>query len=315
MILVVASPEDSHVRIVARILRQAGHEVRFLDWAHAAETVRLAYPIGNSVAGLPATLGDDFDAASIDTVWYRRAPFPLLPDIREEDERRFAIAEWVCAVEGFLTSLSCRLVSSPARQREATKPRQLEAAVRAGLRIPETLITSDPQAAAKFVAHHGGRVVHKVLTATNHFFPETRRFDEHARDALENLPLAPTILQEEICGPKELRITVVGDRFYTAEILPQADDDRVDSRLNLDRPYRASELPRDVEHRLLAMMEDLGLLFGTVDMKVARDGEYVFFEVNPQGQFLYVEILTGLPIADSVAQLLMSGSGTSNYGA
>ena len=305
MILVVASPDDSHARIVARILRRAGHEVRFLDWANAAETMRIAYPIGNRVPGVSASIGEDFDPASIDTVWYRRAPLPLLPGIREEDERRFAIAEWVCAVEGFLSSLPARFVSSPARQKQATKPRQLQAALRAGLRIPDTLITSDPQAASKFVAHHSGKVVHKVLTATNHFFPETRRFDEHARDALQNLPLAPTMLQEEVCGPMEFRITVVGERLYTAQILQHSGDDRVDSRLNLDRPYRASELPPDVGRRLLAMMGDLGLLFGTIDMKVASDGDYVFFEVNPQGQFLYVEILTGLPISDSVAQLLM----------
>jgi hypothetical protein len=33
----------------------------------------------------------------------------------------------------------------------------------------------------------------------------------------------------------------------------------------------------------------------------------VFFEVNPQGQFLYVEILKKLPISDGVARFLAGG--------
>ena len=51
-------------------------------------------------------------------------------------------------------------------------------------------------------------------------------------------------------------------------------------------------------------MGELGLLFGTIDMKLTEGGEHVFLEVNPQGQFLYIEILTGLPIANAVADFL-----------
>lgn len=51
-------------------------------------------------------------------------------------------------------------------------------------------------------------------------------------------------------------------------------------------------------------MATLGLVFGTIDLKITHDGEYVFLEVNPQGQFLYVENLTGLPITLALARLL-----------
>jgi biotin carboxylase len=51
-------------------------------------------------------------------------------------------------------------------------------------------------------------------------------------------------------------------------------------------------------------MRQLGLLFGTIDMKLTDEGEHVFLEVNPQGQFLYIEILTGMPIASAVADFL-----------
>ena len=53
-------------------------------------------------------------------------------------------------------------------------------------------------------------------------------------------------------------------------------------------------------------MDELGLVFGTVDLKLANSGEHVFLEVNPQGQFLYIEILTGLPISNALAEFLSS---------
>ncbi len=52
-------------------------------------------------------------------------------------------------------------------------------------------------------------------------------------------------------------------------------------------------------------MDKLGLVFGTIDLKLADSGERVFLEVNPQGQFLYIEIQTGLPISNALAELLI----------
>ena len=53
-------------------------------------------------------------------------------------------------------------------------------------------------------------------------------------------------------------------------------------------------------------MDEMGLVFGAIDLKLAVNGEPVFLEVNPQGQFLYVEIRTGLPISDALAEYLAS---------
>jgi D-alanine-D-alanine ligase-like ATP-grasp enzyme len=56
----------------------------------------------------------------------------------------------------------------------------------------------------------------------------------------------------------------------------------------------------------LALLEQLGLPFGTIDMRIDPCGEYQFLEVNPAGQFLWIEIATGLPISAAVADLLQS---------
>jgi len=71
----------------------------------------------------------------------------------------------------------------------------------------------------------------------------------------------------------------------------------------LDVPYKPHS-PQEVESLLLRLMDELNVQYGTIDMKLREDGEYVFLELNPQGQFLYSEIKTGLPITRAMAAFL-----------
>jgi len=117
--------------------------------------------------------------------------------------------------------------------------------------------------------------------------------------------LSPTFFQEEVFAPYELRITVVGQKIFAARFPVPAGV--TDARPHIDSPYVPHRLPDDVASRLLALMKRLDLVMGTIDMRQREDGEYVFFEVNPQGQWLYVEIKTGMPIVRAVSELLAHG--------
>ncbi|MEV4245300.1 hypothetical protein AB0J63_18065 [Streptosporangium canum] len=50
-----------------------------------------------------------------------------------------------------------------------------------------------------------------------------------------------------------------------------------------------------------------GLTYGAIDLILTPDGRYVFLEINPNGQFLWIEDATGLPIGAAIGDLLMSG--------
>ena len=173
-----------------------------------------------------------------------------------------------------------------------------------GLRVPDTIVTSDPAAAEAFVEKHGRRVIHKAMTAPRNHLLDTRRWCEDDRKALADVAIAPTVFQELIDGPADLRVTIVGKELFAARIETAAGRAGIDSRLDSDAPCHAYDLPPDLVARLLALMAALGLAYGTIDLKVTDDGEHVFFEVNTQGQFLYIEILTGLPITRAMAALL-----------
>ena len=58
-------------------------------------------------------------------------------------------------------------------------------------------------------------------------------------------------------------------------------------------------------------MEGLGLRYGAIDMVFTPDGRYVFLEINPNGQYLWIEYQTGMPISDAICDLLMSDLPTS----
>ena len=53
-------------------------------------------------------------------------------------------------------------------------------------------------------------------------------------------------------------------------------------------------------------LDDLGIEMGVIDIKIHNNGEYWWFEVNPQGQFIFMEPLTKINFIDEFANYLVS---------
>jgi glutathione synthase/RimK-type ligase-like ATP-grasp enzyme len=126
---------------------------------------------------------------------------------------------------------------------------------------------------------------------------------------LSGLHLCPMTFQEMIPKALELRTTVVGDRVMTASIDSQASaraahDWRRDG-LRLVQDWRAYELPREVEEKILRLMDYFVLNYGAIDIIVTPDGRHVFLEVNPVGEFFWLERSPGLPVSDAIADVLL----------
>ena len=303
-VLIVANPEDLHAKFIGRTLEQRSCDVRFLHIARFARTAAVSVQPRNPPCAEVIDSDAVLDLDGVATVWYRRQGRPELPPDLTADDQAFALREWEQTLDGIVLSLDAKFVNPVGAQRAAVKPRQLVVASRHGLRVPETLITSSPSAAIEFIDVHSGRVVHKTMSAPRHLFAATQRWQAGDERFLANLGIAPVMFQEEISGACEIRATIVGDDVFAARI--ETDANTVDSRLRPDAPCDAWALPDQVCEAALRTMRSLGLVFGTMDLKIDDNGEYVFFEINPQGQFLYIEILTGLPISDALASLLAS---------
>jgi glutathione synthase/RimK-type ligase-like ATP-grasp enzyme len=316
VIVAVSYPGEEHTDAVVELLREQRREVVRLDLAD--------FPLRRPVAfrwspgGPPAwTIGPDesadgapgpraVDLAAARVVWWRRVrPFDVAGPA-DPAARAFAASETDSAVLGALDALPATWVNPRAADEAAhRKPLQWTHARAAGLDLPDTLVTTDPGRARRFVARHGaGGVVYKALLAVPGAWRETRLVTTDDLARLGDLRLAPVTFQEYVPGV-DLRVTVVGDQVFTAEIDATATSYPVDMRMVLDEAaMRPAGLPAAVEKSLLALTQRLGLTFGAADLRRRPDGRHVFLELNPAGQWLFVEARTGQPITSAVAGLL-----------
>ena len=308
MIAIVATAKDVHYRCVAEELRRMGRESFLVEIPKLGSEARFTMATGGdrhqtwSVPGHGAV-----DLEQVSCVWYRRVFSPVLQPAPSKADGDWALREWREATTAAFAANGARFLSDPwAQELAAMKPYQLRVAHRLGLRIPDTIMTNDAEAARAFVHKHAGRVIHKVVKSPRDRFVGTQTWRPGDDAELKWLHLTPTIFQERIVAPYELRITIVGQRIFAAEFPVEAGVS--DARVLLDVPYKPHQLPREIEALLLKLMDELGLQYGTIDMKLHEDGEYVFLELNPQGQFLYAEIKTGMPITLAMAEYLAHGS-------
>jgi hypothetical protein len=163
MILILSNPRDIHAKHVARKLHQRGRDVVCLSKADFGNggLVTLSPNAHRGVLTLPD--GTRIPSEAVSAVWHRR-PGAVRANrvITDEPDRSFADNEWTQALDGFFSVASKRNVSPPGKQRTAIKPLQLSLASQAGLCVPATLITSDPEEALTFVARHRGRLCTKL---------------------------------------------------------------------------------------------------------------------------------------------------------
>lgn len=322
-LLAIAPADDEHLLAVAARLRARGEHLTVLDLARlpgaASATVELER------AG-PArfTLSDgarSVDGAAVTAVWWWR-PAPLVPaapaDPTAGEDARDAARATAAVLASTWHALPSRWVNDPVREEVASrKPFQLAVARQAGLQVPRTLVTADPDRARAFLASVGRDgalldAVVKPVAPVRAARLYTRRLRTADLDGLEAIRAAPVVLQEYVDGV-DLRVTVVGRELFAMEVDARRSAHPEDCRRDPSiRPgARAAAIPAEVGRRLLAVMDRLGLAYGAFDLRRSEDGEHLFLEVNPAGQWLFAEEATGHPITAAVARLLAGdGPGT-----
>ncbi|MET0838398.1 MAG: MvdC/MvdD family ATP grasp protein [Marmoricola sp.] len=313
MILLVSHVADDHLAPVLAELDRIGSESAVVDTSllPAATALSSAHSVHGDRWRLRLPDGAWLDLSDCRAGWWRRA-LPPGPDPRVADPAQAAWAanETFEATSGFWDAVPITWVS-PRRAIETAmmKTWQLPAARAAGLEVPDTLVTSDPDEARAFVDRVGlGRVICKAFSATLENWRETRVVGPEEYALLDQVSVAPVIFQELVPAEVDLRITVVGEEFFPAAIHSQELDYPLDFRLFLETGpgvrMSPAELPRSVEDGLLRLLKSAGLRYGAIDMRRTPEGRHVFLEVNPAGQWRFVEEVTGQPITAAMAQLL-----------
>lgn len=312
-VLILAPEDDDHAVAVEAEISRLGGTALVVDLALFPQesTLEARYSCCGDRDFALSLRGRRYDLSTVGAAWWRRPGHPVVsPDITRESHRVFTVNECSEALAGLWHALDVFWINDPARDGVAhRKVTQLRVAQDVGLRIPQTLVTNDPDQARLFVDRQGYRdVVYKAFSALPNEWRETRVLRPAELSLLDSVRHAPVIFQEYVPADVDLRVTVVGEHVFAAAIGSQQTAYPVDFRMDMARATVSPvDLPDEVADQLRRYLDALGLVYGAIDMRLRPDGEYVFLEVNPAGQWLFIEERTGQPISAAVAQALLDG--------
>lgn len=294
-------------------LRSHGHEPVLFDTDRFPSEIRVSLlddGTARIVDGDTVHVLDDLHA-----IWYRRALWTrpdLPPDVAavvHQESRTF--------VQGLIERFRPYVLQPRSLTTSAgLKPRQLSVARRNGLDVPATVVSTDAGVLREHARALGGNIVTKVVTSLvvrddAMQVVMTSPVSQEDLDALSEVEVVPVVLQERLDKLRELRVTVVGDALFVCSVDTRGDDTaEVDWRRNPDGVvWSPDTLPEAVGQALLATVQELGLVFGAADIIHTTDGRYVFLEVNPAGEYLWVDHLVGRGISRAIADLLHARGG------
>jgi hypothetical protein len=194
---------------------------------------------------------------------------------------------------------SARVVNRPSSMGlMASKPRQAAVIAGHGFAVPETLLTTDPDAVRDFVAGRG-TVVYKSISGLRSIVSRFHADDERLAD----VAWCPTQFQEFVPGD-DYRVHVVGDEVYCSRVESKADDYRYGARQGHALRMTPELIPDDWATRCRELAEHLGLLLAGIDLRRTPDGDWYCFEVNASPAFTFYD-RHGQGIGGAVAHLLM----------
>lgn len=329
-VLIVTDPSDVHAEAVAYALQRKGHHCECLLAPDFPTLLSLSARIdpwdqaGRFRLRGPGVIEED-QSRPFDAIWMRRPGGAILPEDMHPGDRQ--IAERQCEV--FLAGVTPFLdhgagtfwVNPPASEATAPhKANQLRRAVRAGLAIPATLISNDPDDIRAFLREQGGVVAHKLLRPASWVSGGDGREHVYAAYTVpvteaqlpddDVLRLCPGIFQTFLPKSFELRVACLGDFLVAARINSQTDEraatDWRAGQTHIEmEPY---DLPHDVAEGCRRLLRELGVVHASLDFVVTPDGDHIFLEANPQGQFLFLETRAGLPLLDMFSEFLVRGT-------
>jgi glutathione synthase/RimK-type ligase-like ATP-grasp enzyme len=315
-VLILSRPNDQHLAPVIEEIRVRGVHVCYLDQADFPHNISINVQTGQDHKLWSGTLISPLETIALDSlisIWRRRPTTYKAPMIYTPGERTFIEEEADRAFLGVLDSLFSHVLwvsRTHSIRRAELKALQLSLAQHCGLRIPRTLITNEPAAARAFYETCQGNVVVKAVSRgtiedePQHIgrFIYTSRVEQDHLHQLEGIRVTAHLLQEYIAERTNIRVVVIGQQVFAAEI----HSPHLDFRQNYDEnTYRIHRLPEETKQRVLALVRACDLQFSSLDLLLTKEGNYVFLDLNPNGQWFFLQQhLPQLPLKEAMADLL-----------
>lgn len=306
-VLVLSASDDLHALCVLRELHALGAQAHLIamDRISVGDVVRVRVEQGSFEAYLRDVEGQEIALSDVGVVWYRRVNVRMpVPEDAPEEVVDLIKRDCRASVLGALTCFSSiQFVNPlPAADRAEYKLVQLAAAADVGLAIPKTVCSQNPSTVREFVGSLGGQAIAKPVAGSAKRAYLTCALDLSSQLSDEDIGLCPTLFQELVPGERHFRVCVFGEQVVAFSLSSQSLDWRPDGSTT----FEPCVLEDRHSRALVQLHRRLGLRMGIADLKQAPDGSVVFLETNQQGQFLFCEAATGVPLGRMMAEFLLS---------
>lgn len=318
-ILIFTNKEDIHADLVIKKLRERGEFVFRFNSDDFPVNSKITITLeGGQLKIKFTTRKGTLCAEDIKSIWFRRwSPIGIDPAI-DETHRQFIEEETKMFMRGLWAVLKGFWVNNPnIIFRAQNKIYQLMIAQEIGFNTPYTLFSNSPDDSSRLSEQYPA-LAYKSMSggliqesSTHKEVVLTKRLPQRNKTLFESVRYCPSLLQPYIEKKYELRITVVGDQMFPCAIYSQdakSDEVKIDWRRHYELEnikHEACRLPAKIEEKCRCLLARLEINFGAIDMIVSPDDEYIFLEINPNGQWLWIEQLAGLKISDALANILI----------
>ena len=255
----------------------------------------------------------EYNLLDFTSIYFRRPELPLYNDSNlSEGEKSFLQVEIYYTLEGIYRLLSNKhwFNNVYAIRNAENKIYQLLVAKEVGFKIPTTLISNRYEGIDRFLKYgnhiikpvHNARIMDKKCPRIVYTSEITQMVSKDEAEFNINY------LQNKIEKKCDVRATFVGHKCFAVAIDSQVlQETRIDWRNGEHLlEHTPITLPHDIQEKCLKLMSNLCLNFGAIDFILDRQGNYVFLEINPNGQWAWIEHLTGLPISKEIVKCLIS---------
>jgi RimK-like ATP-grasp domain len=321
MILIIGPDDDKHALIVEQGLSKLGQSNTRWDASCSPLIQKTSLRLDDEPEAVLAREATVWGTSEPTVVWYRREGNIALPQGLGASQLDIFTRETMSTRRGVFSAMGKAFwvndwINAWAAE---NKVRQLACAKHIGLPIPRTLVSNSPQDISQFFDECNGDVIHKM------FYPA--QFDHGKRIAGTNqltkqhlthtksLEICPAIYQEKVAVEFEVRVCIFGETVLAAKLVNQSGT-HVDIRTNHFAGVEAStfDLPPVIAEKCIALVHGMGLVSGSIDLAHTKDGNWIFFEVNQSGQFLWLELMVpSLPVLDAFCKFLVHGKRDFRY--
>jgi len=190
------------------------------------------------------------------------------------------------------------------------------------IKIPKTILTNDIDSLNHFIKTKNYIVI-KPIGADAYQVDDIYEIpfislkksasDLRTQVSQQDLDLCPVFCQEYIEKKFELRVTSIGSKHYTCMIdsqkLPSGkgkEDWREGYQHGLKELQTVIDTPPIIEQFCNSYLKNINSNFGCFDFIIDTNDDYYFLECNPNGQWMWIEEDTGMPISKAIADFLSS---------